>query len=406
MLARSEVSTSRDQIPWSGRCPPVLRGLAAVAEPAMIFDRLKAWRERREVFRELAREQRAERDAEFWSFGEMLQRAESAAATDHNATGRALCQAIIDKFHARALKSRELLKVLLDLRACDLAERLMLDGMSRYPKHPFYLKGYANSAELRGDYEAALPRWLAVIKCAPSVAEGYAHAAACLSHLSRLREAEAMLARGIRKDPFDVFCLIEHARIAEVMEHHEEALKRWQHLIDVPSDQSIYKQNGILGKAQCLRKMNRWDDAEALLLPFTVRYGIAEAPLLELALIAEGRGDWNETLRRYESLRTRIPMFHAGYRGTIKALEQLGRHDEADVIRYQFAERFPDDPGPLGDWARAAYRLSDAAEIARRWNTVRERFPHYEEGKRHGGEGAEASHDKECGSEHVGDDRG
>lgn len=340
----------------------------------MIFDRIRDWQERRKALRELDRDRRRERQVADVRFLEILEQAEAVAATDQRAAALKLCKTIVERFPALARESERLLGVLRALGDADIIEQLMLDGLTKNLKNPFFLTNYAQAALIRGDDKTALERWQAVIKCDPDFPGGYAYAAGCLSRLNRLDEAEAILARGLRRRPNDVYCLVEHAKIAELKGDDDAALERWQKLIDFPFDDQTYARHGVSSKAYCLLRLGRWDEIEAFMVPYITRHGVNEDALLVLAVAAEGRGDLDEAVKRYQSLVTKFPMFVNGYRHAIQLLETLGRRDEADNVRYRLAQRFPEDPVYLLDWARAA-QGADNAETARRWREVRAQFP-------------------------------
>ena len=260
----------------------------------------------------------------------------------------------------------------------------MNDGLARHPRENFFIVGRARVAEERGDIETALERWAVVRQKFPGLALGYARTAACLVKAGRMDEADAMLARGIKQSPDDVFCLIEHAKIAEAAGNFEEAVVRWQRLIDVPSDQHIFRQNGTIGLTQCLRKMGRLDEAEALLRPFIERFGVQEVTLMELARIAEARNDWVEAITRWQRVKRSFPLLAEGYRGVIGALKKSGQKEGVDALLCELVERFPDDLGSALEYAQSAQESGDAVEIARRWLVVRERFPDCEAAYRNG----------------------
>jgi tetratricopeptide (TPR) repeat protein len=334
--------------------------------------------------REIAAHSRIDRDRDLMRFKEILERAEAAMAADQRATALLLCREIQERFYRQASDSQRFFKIILDLHQYDDAERLMNDGLARHPRENFFIVGRARVAEERGDIEIALERWAVVRQRLPGLALGYARTAACLVKAGRMGEADAMLDRGITQSPDDVFCLIEHAKIAEAVGNFEEAVVRWQRLIDVPSDQHIFRQNGTIGLAQCLRKMGRLDQAEALLGPFIDRFGVKEVTLMELARIAEGRNDWVEAVTRWQRVKRSFPLLGEGYWGVISALKQSGRKDGVDAVLCELIDRFPDDLGAALEYAQSAREGGDTVESARRWAAVRERFPDCEAAYRNG----------------------
>lgn len=350
----------------------------------MIFDAIRAWSERRQVMREIAAHRLIERDRDEIRFKEILERTEAAMAADQRAAALRLSHEIQERFERLASESSRFFKIILDLHQYDDAERLINVGFARHPRESFFIVGRARVADQRGDIETALERWTIVQHKFPTLPLGYARAAACLVKAGRIEEADAMLDRGIKKAPDDVFCLIEHAKLAEATGNLDEAVVRWQRLIDVPSEQLIFLQNGTLGLAQCLRRKGALDEAEALLLPYIERFGVQEVTLMELARIAEARGDWAEALTRWHRVKSKFPMFGEGYRGVIGALKQTGQNDGVAAVLCELMDRFPDEIGRALDYAREAYGGGDNAEIARRWAIVRERFPDCEAAYRGG----------------------
>lgn len=345
----------------------------------MIRNWIRDWRERQDAFRQIADAKKLERVNEGVRFLEVLERAEALSSSGQTGPAQQLCRTLAEQFQSQAIRSEGLLKLLLDLWELDAAENLMRVGLKSKPTDPHFLVGYARIADRRCDDEESLKRWSTVIKRAPGLAQAYAAAARSMSRLNRFAEADVILTKALRQSPSDVFCLIEHAKMAETMGNPEEALARWQRLIDFPSEQKIYLQNGTMGKAELLLRMQRWDDLEALLIPYQQQYGAKERTMELLESAAEGRGDLVEALKQYETMRRNFPMYAGGYRGARRLFEQLGRPGDADQVMFQLAERFSDDVPLLLDWARNPYRIGDGNERIRRWRLVRDRFPDCEE---------------------------
>ncbi len=340
-----------------------------------MFDSIRAWAERRRAMREIAEGDRIERERDEIRFREVLDRAESAMKADQFPAALRLCREMQERFYKQATQSEKFFNIILDLGAFDDAERVISAGLARFPREQMFLVAHAQVAERRGDIDIALERWAKVRKKFPGLALGYARTAACLVKAGRIREADAMLERGIRQSPEDVFCLIEHARLAETLGNFDEAVVRWQRLCNGPSDQTIFADNGTPGLGRCLRILGRFDEAEALLIAFNDRFGLRVMNLIELASIAEAREDWIEALARWQRVKDRFPMMGEPYRGIIRVLQQTDHHYAVDAVLRERVERFPDELGVHIDYAQNAYEGGDKIEIARRWNTIREHFP-------------------------------
>ncbi len=189
-------------------------------------------------------------------------------------------------------------------------------------------------------------------------------------------DADEMLKQGIKRGYDDVFCLIEHAKLAETRGDFEAALTRWQFLRDVQDEPTHPSyQNGTIGLAQCLRTIGRFDDAEAVLVPFINRFGVQEVTMMELALIAEGREDWEQAITRWARVKNKFPMLTTGYQRQISALKHLGRMSAIDEVMLELIDRFPDALWAARDYAAFADEMGDKAEFARRWTMVVQRFP-------------------------------
>lgn len=351
----------------------------------MIFDAIRAWSERRQILRQIFAEQRVEKERDKARFAAILERLEAVMAADQYNTAKSIWQEIQTRFYSLAIQSPKLFKVLLTLHLYHDAERLMSDGLARYPTDQFYFVGQARVAQLAGDIALALERWAVVRKKFPNLAEAYAQTAACLVSADRIEEAEQMLAKGIRVSRDDVFCLIEYAKIAESRGNFDEALLRWQHLRDVQNEPGHPSyQNGTLGLAKCLRTMGRLDEAEAILQPFVGRFGVQEMPLMELARIAEAREDWDEAIRRWQRVKNSFPLMMEGYLRQIDNFKKVGRTDHIESVLCEVIERFPDALGPAQDYALIAQERGDPVEAAQRWLMVVQRFPDCEIAYFHG----------------------
>ena len=345
----------------------------------MIFRTVREWWERRQALREISVHLRIEREGNVMRFRDILERAESAIAADQHPSAVRLCQEIQERFFREAVGSERLFNVVMSLRLYEDAERLMREGLARHPRESFFLIGSARVAEERGDNKTALRRWAIVRQKFPLLAVGYARTAACLVKEGKIKEADSMLVRGIKQSPADVFCLMEHAKLAEASGDFETALVRWKYMRDVqPDPNHPCYQNGTISLGICLRRMGRLDEAETILQQFVDRFGVQEATIMELARVAEDREDWPEALTRWQQIRRRFPMLAEGYRGEIRALGKCGRADATDAIRFELMTRFNEELGFALDYARSAYEGGDKSEIARRWEIVRQNFPDYE----------------------------
>jgi predicted Zn-dependent protease len=96
-----------------------------------------------------------------------------------------------------------------------------------------------------------------------------------------------------------------------------------------------------------------------------------------LAKSALARRDWTEALEIWNSVIEEQPQQVVGYLGKGQTLREMGRLDEAEAALADATERFPQNVWPLATHADIARRRRDWHEALRRYETVRDRFPHY-----------------------------
>jgi Flp pilus assembly protein TadD len=141
---------------------------------------------------------------------------------------------------------------------------------------------------------------------------------------------------------------------------------------------------GLLGKAQCLRKMGRLDEAEQMMIGAREILHGNITPLVELAEIAQDRGDWQEAIQRWELVMTRFGLLPTGFLGCAAALEQLGRTEEAETVLRKSIDLHRDQPAVSMRYAMMAEERGDFEEAVRRWDAAREKFPNHPDPYLHG----------------------
>lgn len=132
--------------------------------------------------------------------------------------------------------------------------------------------------------------------------------------------------------------------------------------------------------AAILSQLRRFDEAEALLADgagqFPVDLGIA----IERAWVAHRRGEFTDAARRFARIRIDLPDHPVGFTGGAMALRDSGDFAGADALLREAMEVFPDEPGPVLDYAWVAQIGRDWPEAAQRWQQVRERHGTYSVG--------------------------
>lgn len=341
---------------------------------------IQDWLDRRDALKAIARDRRDNRDVAKGLFGAALEQAEAAVAADQYGQALGVWREIKERFHPEALHSQRMFKVLMRSRAYDEAEELMRHGLKQHPNERHFIFGLAYVATDRGDLEAALERWTVAQKKFPGLSEPYAGLAGSLVKVGRLDEADAALKKGLAQDRNDTVCLMAWARLAETRGNFDEALARWEYMRETMPDigHPTY-QNGTLGLASCLRVMGRFDEAVRLVEDYITKIGRQEAPVAELARIAEARGDWDEAIRQWDRFRQSFPMNQLGYTALLGASRTVGDLERVQETYLQMMDRLPDLSWPAIEYAKMAESSHDLEESAKRWKLANERHPHVEE---------------------------
>jgi tetratricopeptide (TPR) repeat protein len=273
------------------------------------------------------------------------------------------------------------LELLLRLQSDDEAEAFLVDAQKRYPRHAPLIESLAWLEFRRHDYAATLRRCAQLRRRTPMRVKSYWIAADTLLELDRDAEAEATLAAGIRAVDDNAGLRIHHAKIPERSQNWAEALKRW---MSVWND--FHHPVSLSGAAKALKNLGRVDEADRLLSEGLYRTSVSHDLLIESAIFAEDRKDWEAAALRWETLRRRFPTIPHGYVHCLRPLSELGRKAEADEILREGIDRNPDDPALAIEYARLAHGRGDWPEAALRWAAVRGRFPTRQEGYDNGSE--------------------
>ena len=288
------------------------------------------------------------------------------------------------------------LDILLRLNRLDEAEQLMQERHKRLPADNQCLIGLAKIAELRGDFAEAGQRWQFVRRRVADDVEPYIGVARCLIEQGALDEGEAELQRALRMDPISHGALVALARLADRRRDWPVAIERWRHLAekfdDAPAfasaakamleldrfdDAEAYLETpsriyplhleialartyvaqrrgdpaaaadrwariraidpffhpGYYEGARCLTEADRHAEADAVYDAAIERFSDQAWPLLNQAMLAHARADWNAAIARWELLRARFPQQEEGYSFGAGALRAAGRNDEAEALR-------------------------------------------------------------------------
>nr|WP_294504481.1 hypothetical protein [uncultured Rhodopila sp.] len=264
----------------------------------------REWRERREILRGLSDEQAdASIRAGFVVKDQLIFALEAIERGDERLATEIWDKAL--KLHPREVNASPMkFRILYGLRRFDEAEALMLAGRKARPGNSRFLAGLIEIAGARGDQEALLRLCAEARARFPYLAIGYVRALWTLITGGRLDEAEVIAKKAMKFCPDEIMVYEPFAAIAMKQEDWEEALKRWQVILDRFESQN---QSPYVQAARVLAKLGRFAEAEAILTPWLARLGSDLSCRLELARIAHEKGDTELAIRRWKQLAIAAP---------------------------------------------------------------------------------------------------
>ncbi len=337
--------------------------------------------ERWQAMRELRSFQRDDASVNRWKFKDLL--TDSRDAFERGLRTRAL--EIWNRAYALypeiAIQEQAAIDLLFQLGLYDEAESLLNRGNAKYPNRLFYLENLALTAYERRDLPETIKRCEILHKKFPMSIKGDWIASAAFRQLGRFAEAEAILARGLRRNSSDVGLLIQHAQISELQVNWNEALLRWKAILDEYDHEA-----GAIGMALALTHLGRYEQAEKILQDATTKWGNSLSVWVGFVYIAEHKGDWEDVCRRWQTVRKRFPLEPLGYIKGVGPVLRLYGPAQADEILREGVNYIPDDPILKIEFALLAHRRGEWEEAARRWAELREQFPLRPEGYVQGAE--------------------
>jgi tetratricopeptide (TPR) repeat protein len=205
----------------------------------------------------------------------------------------------------------------------------------------------------------------------PDLRAGYRTGAEALRELGRLDEAAALLQDAGTRFFGEPWLLVELATLAARRGDWQEATE-WAAALrrDFPAIPDGYRLE--LGR---LRRLNRFDDAAALLAAAEKPCAGEDWLLIEAALLAEARGDHDTAAAVWRRHREAAPASRAGYVGGIRSSLAAGRVGMAAAIAAEAEPRFGGTPWLTLQAARIADLKGDLREAERRWAAARRAAP-------------------------------
>jgi tetratricopeptide (TPR) repeat protein len=134
---------------------------------------------------------------------------------------------------------------------------------------------------------------------------------------------------------------------------------------------------GWLEGAACLRDLQRFDEAEALLAGRLAASPSDASALHDAARLFERRGAWSEAealWRRFLVLPNPPWWVHSALATT---LQRQGRLPEADMVLSEAVPQYPAEAAVACDYAKLAQASGNWAEAKARWENASARFPNH-----------------------------
>ncbi len=362
---------------------------------AKFMDRVHEWWDSRSALRELKRQKSMDAPYEAQEVGKMINRVTFAAFRDAADDGLIAYNELRMRAADIAITSANVLRALMHLKHYDTADAALVEAQAKFPGNEQLIRLHAELAQRQGRWDVAAERWALIRAQFPGNSGGYTFGAGALAQLGRYAEADNLLAQWIGKSSDDSMARALYAKTAEQMGDLPAAIERWRtmqaHVHDVQAwigeakclaqlnrtdeamtvlerarwlfqssplpiveitllvqekgdDEETLRQwarvrshfpaapQAYIFAAWLLRKLDRLEEAEAILLRYVERDMGQPEPTVEYARFAHGR-DWPEACRRWAIVRDKFPERHEGYTLGADALDAIGAHEEAATVR-------------------------------------------------------------------------
>ncbi len=192
------------------------------------------------------------------------------------------------------------------------------------------LAEFASVARDRGDWNEAALRWERVRQAFPDWPNGPVGLGTALWMAGRPAEAEAVAALAVARFPQRHDVLTLHARLAHACDPHdlEAAIQRWQRVVAAaPTAEAAATSLGA-----CLVQAGRSAEAETVMTEAVQRLPASVELAERHAALAYRRGDWAETLVRWQRIAAHRPGHPVVLAGLGDMLMALHRYDEAGPV--------------------------------------------------------------------------
>ncbi len=229
----------------------------------------------------------------------------------------------------------------------------------------------AVDAGRKGDWPRAVTSWSKLSLLQPLDERDIVGMSHALRRLQRHDEALRLLEEGLKSNPQSKEIFHALGWLAIDRRQFHEAVTRFL------AGELLYGEEpgNRLGLAVALKRSNYRDAAEALLARTAAAHPDNFSVAGEYAKIAAERRDWTEALTRWTSARQRFRDHPVAVRGSVQALRELGRFQEAERELAPLVRRLPKDEWVLLEHAEVAVSAGDLGEGIKRLMAARETVP-------------------------------
>jgi tetratricopeptide (TPR) repeat protein len=352
-----------------------------------VFSGLQAWRERRQILRELKQQGAIIQEAQKFKIKDQLTYATEALLRDDKRQALALWEQVVAKATPNDLRTPLALRVMLGLRKFDEARKEMQTGMRRAPGDSFFPLALGQIAQAENKHAEAVALYEKLRKRFPGAWQGYVYGAEALQHVGRVEDADTVSKQAFERFPDRMDGYLAYARVAVQRQDWAEALRRWE-----PVRDRFHYPGGYVGSAEALSHLGRFDEAEEVIQKSRYRFGTEPAPLIEFARIAEAKGDAEEAIKRWNAVMVRFPLDIMVYSRVAEAVARLGDLEGAEQTLWAAVERFPSEAGPALELAKLLHdKRHDWSKAAEAWAAYRALVPDSEQGYLFGAQALEES---------------
>ena len=269
--------------------------------------------------------------------------------------------------------ARRLIAALEKCGRSEEAELAALEARCKFPADVGVALELGWIAARRKEWALALRRWQEVDAKLPDQAAMANVLGLALTHLGRLKEAEALLAAAQDKHKEDFGLALAYATFPAKEGRWPDAVERLEEVVHRFPGQP----NGFAQLGNMLRMAARKEEAQRVLALASEKFPNAASIAIEAVKLIEP--DWRTAAARWRSVTETHPDDPAAYAGYGKALRLAGDHAMAESILRTAKDRFPAHFQIACEYAHLAVDKADWDEAMRRWQRVVERFPEAEE---------------------------